>query len=117
MSKLYRNPDCVDQCEHIDAFTVTLKTDEFAPKAKRGDQLLMQHGANAEDGDIVAIYIPGNKNFTLAKYTADVKYHAAAVLTGHVVDDNQQCAMHWFPSFGFHNLLHELANLKSKQNA
>jgi hypothetical protein len=117
MSWLQFNSDCVDQSKHIDAFTVTLKTDEFAPKAKRGDQLLMQYGANAEDGDIVAIYIPGNKNFTLVKYKAGVKYHAAAVLTGHVVDDNQQCVMHWFPSFGFNNLLHELANLKSKQNA
>ena len=36
-------------------FEVMLDTDEFAPRAKRGETLIMQRNIEAEDGDIVAI--------------------------------------------------------------
>lgn len=104
MNESKMNPDCICYQKWLDAFMVTLKTDEFAPKARRGDQLLMMYGGNAQSGDIVAIHIPNTPNFTLVRYSAGVKYHATAALVSKKVDDNAQCVIHWFPSFSIHNL-------------
>ncbi len=69
------NPDA--NITDPDIFHLLLLSDEFKPRAKQGERLVMYRGAVAEDGDIVAL---PSKNYPdcpeLAFYTKDVDYYA-----------------------------------------
>ena len=60
-------------------FRVMLDTDEFAPRAKRGETLVMQRNVEAEEGDIVAIGKGDDQINQIAWYIEGVEYFAVCV--------------------------------------
>jgi hypothetical protein len=60
-------------------FGLRLNTDEFAPRAKNGEALIMRRYVEAEEGDIVAVGKGDNLHCQVAWYVEGMEYWAVCV--------------------------------------
>ena len=67
---------------HAFLYTERLITDEFSPIARRGEFVLVDTNAKANEGDLVAIKQTDYPGFFLAYFTKGVNYFAVGVGVG-----------------------------------
>ncbi len=69
----------VREIEENQDFYLKLKTDEFKPRARCGESLIMRRDVQAEDGDIVAIGSSDNKIHRVEWYQKGMQYYAVCI--------------------------------------
>lgn len=69
----------IQTLENLFTFGISLTTDEFKPRAKRGETLIMKRYIEANDGDIVAIGNGDNLLNQVAWYVDGMEYCAVCV--------------------------------------
>ena len=69
----------IREIEENQDFYLKLKTDEFKPRARCGEYLIMRRDVQAEDGDIVAIGSSDNKIHRVEWDQKGMQYYAVCI--------------------------------------